>query len=235
MEEVSRSLVLPTRDDVSHISFLIEVAKSADSEIEVVVVDSGSAPGNQVLIQSQLRDLNLKGVTSHYIKSEQGLGVALEAGFRFSSGQVLIWFPTDGQLSPRVLEEVIGRSNSTDCVYVSRSSYSTATSQIRNLLSKVDKFIVRVLLKIPYLDFGGVYAVPTWVYKSLTFRYRTAAINWSIVHLSQMYGLKIDRVQARVSRRTENVSRIRRIEMARYPVELLRHFLHSKFLDTSKP
>ena len=235
MGEISRSLVLPTRDDVSHISLLIQVARSVDSEIEVVVVDSGSALENQKLIQSQLRDLNLKGVTSNYIKSEQGLGVALEAGFRFSSGKILIWFPTDGQLSPRVLEEVIERSNSADCVYVSRASYSTATSRIRNLLSKVDKLIVRVLLKIPFLDFGGVYAVPTWVFESLSFRYRTAAINWSILHLCQMYGLKIDRVQAQVSRRTENVSRIRRIEMARYPVELLRHFLRLKFFDTRKP
>jgi len=227
--------VLPTRDDVSHISLLIKAARSVDSEIEIIVVDSGSTTENQKLIQSQLYNLNLKGVTSHYIKSEQGLGVALEAGFRFSSRQVLIWFPTDGQFSPRVLEEVIERSVSSDCVYVSRANYSTATSPIRNLLSKVDKLIVRVLLKIPYLDFGGVYAVPTWVFESLTFRYRTAAMNWSILHLSQLYGLKIDRVQAQISRRTENVSRIHRTEMARYPVELLRHFLHSKFFDTRKP
>lgn len=225
MKESTVSLVLPTRDDTHHLRSLILAAKSECPEIEVIVVNSGSTPANTHLILTDLANLRRSEINCQLVSSQQGLGAALECGFRMASGRRIMWFPTDGQISIDVLRELIRKSNDRTFLYVARRNYLTTTTHARNVLSKVDKLIVRLLLGVDELDFSGVYSVPHWIYHSLSFRYRTAAINWSILHLSKTNRLRIARVEAGIINRSDGKSRISRREIIRYPLELIRYSL----------
>ena len=149
------SVVIPTYNERRNIKILIPMIGSFLNNVcpyEIIVVDDGSIDGTY---RKVLEIANEKTKILHY-ENNRGKGYALLYGFKFSMGNIILFFDGDLDIHPeqiRLLLKTIERPE-IDGVITSKwhpQSRISATF-IRKILSRMFNFLVQLLTGIKLRD-----------------------------------------------------------------------------------
>jgi len=93
---VKVSVVMPVYNEVHTIRAIVDRVLAVDLDKELVIVDDGSTDGTR----EALGALSDPRVKIHLMPSNQGKGAALRAGFRMTSGDVIVIQDADLEYNP---------------------------------------------------------------------------------------------------------------------------------------
>jgi len=114
------SIVIPCYNEIATIERLVERVREAwPAEKEIVLVDDGSTDGTRELIRERVQSMVDRVI---FQETNLGKGAALQAGFRASSGDVIIIQDADLEYSPaeygKLIQPIV--EGKADVVYGSR-------------------------------------------------------------------------------------------------------------------
>jgi dolichol-phosphate mannosyltransferase len=120
---------------------------------EILVVDDGSTDGTGTVADGLARAVPDVRVAHH--PANGGLGAVYRTGFAQAVGDLITFFPADGQFPASILETLVPAADGHDLVlgYVSRSD-----SWLGRGLSAAERMVYRLLLG-PLPRFQGVFVV----------------------------------------------------------------------------
>lgn len=118
---------------------------------EIIIVDDGSSDGTDIIADRLAKELTQVRVIHH--GANQGLGGVYRTGFGQAQGNLITFFPADGQFPATIIKQFIPLMDDADMVLgylLNRNSSLLARS-----LSKAEKILYRLLLG-PLPKFQGV-------------------------------------------------------------------------------
>jgi hypothetical protein len=219
----SLSLILPSRNDVTHLNAIINTAFGARNDIQVILVDSGSEENCHHYMRTLVNSFIDQGLDITLVVTSSGIGNALSVGFRCSKHPAVAWFPTDGQLPLSALRELCCFTSRDGALIVVRENYEQISGVFRRALTGWNYFLISFMLGIKFRQFNGAFVMPTALVKSLPIEFRTAALNWAILHSATKSGLTIEEIITTVKKRDVGKSRITKAEFLRYPFEIAKY------------
>ncbi len=140
---------------------------------EILIVDDGSTDGTGAVADGLAAAL--PGVRVIHHGGNRGLGGVYRTGFGESAGDLLTFFPADGQFPADILRAFVPAMDGVDMVlgYVERKD-----SALGRALSAIERLVYRVLLG-PLPRFQGVFMVRRETLR--TVRLRSSGRGWAIV------------------------------------------------------
>jgi dolichol-phosphate mannosyltransferase len=150
------SVVLPTyneRDGISEIvAEVLETARRADLELEIVVVDDASPDGTAAHVEAVFA--GNPAVRVHVRRGERGLASAIYRGIQEARGDVLVIMDSDGNHDPALLPLMVRCSEAFDVVIGSRYVLGGGmlTSRFRYWGSYAFNILIRVVLGLRIHD-----------------------------------------------------------------------------------
>ena len=99
-EDVHVSLVIPTKNEVRNIGWVLERLPACVGEI--IVVDGQSTDGTVDVVRSIRPDSRI------VMERRRGKGVAVRAGFAAARGRIVAMIDADGSMHPRELDRFVG-------------------------------------------------------------------------------------------------------------------------------
>lgn len=141
---------------------------------EILVVDDGSRDGTGALADELAR--RLAGVRVHHHERNLGLGGVYRSGFREARGELLTFFPADGQFPASILEDFLPRLKDADVVlgYLP----GRRPGLLGPVLSAAEKLFYRLLLG-PMPRFQGVFMMRRPLLETVTLR--SDGRGWAVV------------------------------------------------------
>ena len=101
------SVVTPCYNSEKYIcAFLQSLLNQTYKELEIILVDDGSADSTAEIIEEYRSAFEKKGVTYHYIRQEhENQARAVNTGLKYVTGEYLIWPDSDDILEPTSIEK----------------------------------------------------------------------------------------------------------------------------------
>jgi len=108
---------------------------------EIIIVDDGSSDGTEKIADRLAEELPMVRAIHH--ATNQGLGAAYRTGFVQAQGDLVTFFPADGQFPATIMQQFVPLITNADMVlgYLPNRH----SSLLAKVLSKVEKIIYRVL------------------------------------------------------------------------------------------
>lgn len=151
-----RIVIIPTYNERENLPPMVERLRTAQPEIDVLVVDDASPDGTGLLADELAgRD---EAVHVLHRAGKDGLGAAYLAGFRWALERdydVLVEMDADGSHQPEQLGRLLGAISSADVVIGSRWVPGGSISNwplSRELMSRVGNLYIRALLGLSQRD-----------------------------------------------------------------------------------
>jgi hypothetical protein len=217
------TIVLPSRNDVVHLNEIIEAIVETSNDVQVVLVDSGSEEIHNQYMRALVSSFVDEGIDISLVISAAGIGSALTSGFQRAKFSTIAWFPTDGQLSLDVLRELCRFRLQGSALIVVRENYEQISGIFRRALTAWNHLLINFLLGIRFRQFNGAFVMPVALVKLLPIGFKTAALNWALLHSAIQTGLTINELPATIRKRDVGRSRITKIEFFKYPFELMKY------------
>lgn len=156
---VQLSVCIPAHNESATIDQTVEQTLAAippGTVGELVLIDDASTDDTLAIMnQLVLRHPNRVRVVA--LEQQKGLGGALQAGLRFSVGELVTWLPADGEYAPRAVLQVIPPSTLDDKLIIfQRTSRHQPT---RNFLSNALYFTLKILFGVRLDDYCGIFIV----------------------------------------------------------------------------
>lgn len=149
-------VIVPTYNESENLRPILDRLRSAQPDVDVLVVDDASPDGTGDLADQVAATDDAVHVLRRDDKS--GLGAAYLAGFRWALAReydVLVEMDADGSHQPEQLGRLLGAINSADVVIGSRWVPGGSISNwplSRELMSRCGNFYIRALLGLPLRD-----------------------------------------------------------------------------------
>lgn len=175
------TVVVMAYDEAGSLEGVVDELRSTLSSLgipaEILIVDDGSGDGTSDLAERLAAPAAEGGplirVTHHGVN--QGLGGVYRTGFTAAEGDLVTFFPADGQFPASILEDFVPAMEDRDLVlgYVPRRD-----SAVGRVLSSAERLVYRVLLG-PLPRFQGVFLARRA--KVLALGLRSTGRGWGIV------------------------------------------------------
>ncbi len=164
------SIVIPAYNEDESIPELITSIKNnvpSSIKYEVIIVDDGSTDNTWKIIENQVNENNfLKGI--RFLKN-YGKSAALDIGFKYSSGEVIITMDADLQDDPIEIESLYNMILDKNYDLISGWKKKRFDPITKTLPSKFFNFVTRVFSGIKLNDFNcGIKAYKKSVVKSIS-------------------------------------------------------------------
>jgi glycosyltransferase involved in cell wall biosynthesis len=143
------SVVLMTYNEVASVE---AVAREIQDELarlgatyELLVVDDGSSDGSDAIADRLVQTLPCTRVVHH--QGNRGLGAVYRTGFAEARGELLTFFPADGQFPATIIGQYLGAIDDTDMIL------GTLPQRRDAILGRVLSFAERLLLRALFGQF----------------------------------------------------------------------------------
>lgn len=171
------SVVVMAFDEVESLeATVLEIRASLDRlamPAEIVIVDDGSTDGTAALADRLAQDVPGARVVRH--AHNQGLGGVYRTGFTEARGELLSFFPADGQFPASILEDFVPAAEGRDLVI---GRVARRDSLAGRVLSLCERAAYRVLVG-PLPRFQGVFLVRVSRLRELELR--SEGRGWTVV------------------------------------------------------
>lgn len=202
MAEIDYSVVVPVYNEEGNLRKLDREIKNVMSDLgkfEIIYVDDFSTDGSLEELSS------LKGVKIIHMNRNYGQATALEAGFKASSGKIIVSLDGDGQNDPADIPKLLDKMRKENLDVVAGWRKNRADKKGIRILTRIGRFMRGVLMKDSVHDTGCTLRVYTSeAAKSLDLqgemhRYILALLKWK--------GFKIGEVVVNDRKREHGVSK----------------------------
>lgn len=151
------SVVLPIHNERECIAEVVDelegVLRSMDLEFEVVVIDDGSTDGSAAIVSALAVSRPWMRVV--LLRRNCGQSAALDAGFRFSRGELIVTMDSDGQNDPADIPRLLGAMNQHGADFVSGYRRTRRDGLImRKLPSRIANTMIRAVTGTRLRDLG---------------------------------------------------------------------------------
>ncbi len=157
MSRETVSVVVMTFNEAATLETVVDglatTLEAAETPYEIVVLDDGSDDATPDVAE-RLAKANPR-VRVHRHSSNLGLGGVYKSGFELARGDLLTFFPADGQFPPENLDRLLAHSGSADLVL----GYLKGTdSWVGSALARVERLLYRWAFG-PLPRFQGIFLV----------------------------------------------------------------------------
>jgi len=156
-DNIDLSIVLPIFNERENLAELLGEVHAVLREdgccYEIIAVDDGSTDGSKAVLADAVRtDSNLKVI---YLRRNYGQAAAFDAGFRASSGKLVITMDADRQNDPRDIPHMIRMLNEEKLDFLSgRRTLRRDRFLFRKLPSQIANWLIRAATHTPIHDLG---------------------------------------------------------------------------------
>jgi len=172
---------------------------------EIIIVDDGSSDGSASLADSLAK--SIKGVRVIRHNSNKGLGGVYSTGFNNAKGDLVTFFPADGQFPADIIKQFVSSIKNTDMVlgYLPNRK----SSLIAKVLSLSEK-ILYCLLFGPLPKFQGVMMFRRQLLEKIQLKSkgRSWAVLMELIIRTKRNGYKIISVPTQFRSRASGVSKV---------------------------
>ncbi|MFX0135609.1 MAG: polyprenol monophosphomannose synthase [Candidatus Hodarchaeota archaeon] len=151
------SICIPTYNEKENIEILInkiqEILKKVNIDYEIIIVDDNSPDGTGKIIDKLAE--RFKNIKPVHREKKEGLAMAYIAGFRNSTGDMVITMDADLSHDPKSIPDFIKSSKYYDIVIGSRfvpDGGNFNRSRFRVFVSKLTNILAKLFLKIKSSD-----------------------------------------------------------------------------------
>ncbi len=153
------SVIIPAFNEektiISTINETRKVFKKISADYEIVVVDDGSGEETSLKVRNSINDFKNKVRLINYPTNE-GKGFAIKYGFRYVSGDYVLFLDADLDLHPEQVEDFLRliKSNEADLVIGSKMHKESVVEYplTRRILSFGYYILIRILFNLPVKD-----------------------------------------------------------------------------------
>ena len=146
------SIIIPAYNESAGIAETLKelVTYVNMEESEIIVVDDGSTD-NTADIVSEFPEVKLIGHNTN-----RGYGTAIKTGVRYSTGEIVVWYDSDGQHRPEDLIKIVDEMNRKDLAYCmgirGKDSY---VEKSRDLGMVILRLFLRIFTQRSVTDFNS--------------------------------------------------------------------------------
>ena len=172
------SVIIPAYNEEQCLELVVnEVVLLLDSikmDYEILIIDDGSSDGTAI-ISARLAQSN-KAIRVIHHEDNRGLGGVYRTGFSEAWGEVITFFPGDGEFLPFYIGHFLERANDADMIlgYVPERQDSI----IGRLLSQCERILLFMLFG-PLAKFQGVFMIRREISDNLNLR--SVGRGWSVL------------------------------------------------------
>ena len=149
------SVVIPVKDEVANLAPLVARLRSAladTTDWEAVFVDDGSTDGTfRELSRHAMADERIRVVR---LRRNFGQSAALQAGFDYASGDVIVTMDGDLQNDPADIPVMLAKLDEGYDVVLGRREHRQDRLVLRKLPSWAANWLIRRVTRVPFRDFG---------------------------------------------------------------------------------
>jgi glycosyltransferase involved in cell wall biosynthesis len=124
-----------------------------DTSYELLVIDDGSSDGSGAIADQLGRTLARTRVVHH--PHNRGLGGVYRTAFAEARGELLTFFPADGQFPAAIIGQYLAAMNGADTDMILGTLPRRRDSRLGNLLSASERLLLRALFG-PFPRFQGI-------------------------------------------------------------------------------
>lgn len=153
---------------------IASVLKELDETSELIIVDDGSKDSTGEIADKLSGERD--GVRAIHHEANKGLGAVYRTGFDHAQGNLISFFPADGQFPANIIKQFVPLMDVTDIVlgYLPERK----SSLLSKGLSKVERVLFRILFG-PMPKFQGVMMFKKTLLD--TFKLKSSGRGWTIV------------------------------------------------------
>jgi len=154
MARLMLSIIAPAHNEADNLSLLVEKINQAASKItegfEIIVVDDGSTDGSlNLLLKLKKKYPNLKIIR---LRRQSGQTAGIMAGFKHSTGEIVVVFDADLQQDPNDIKKLIEPIVKGEADVVSGNRQKRQHSLVYRVIAGVESILNKWLLGISISD-----------------------------------------------------------------------------------
>lgn len=188
----SISIIAPAYNEQDNLRVFIESCASIrDLEprvIEVIIINDASTDGSAKLLEQMCYEFSFLKILTN--SKNIGCHPSVIRGFQHSIGQWLLFLPTDNQILPNILVDIIPHLEDNDLIGTRRSNRSDPLARI--FLSTIYNYILRLITGISFHDFDSSIFIRRNVFDTISSHLSTTNVAFAaeIALLCHSYGYR---------------------------------------------